>query len=190
MAIKQGEVTKVFEAFGDRLRKNVRDNLKVLGKSGGRLEKRIFHKTKEFKSSWLFEFSMEDYAQFVDKGVKGVGGTRKYKDGKKLDEPIKWVKKKVTNNKFSYKRGGKNNIPGPSHFDKWTVRKGLAPRQGGRFTTRTGLKFAIGRTVYHEGIETTNFLTEPFERGFKTLPDEVVEAYALDVERFFETSIQ
>ena len=184
-AIKKGEVVKAFDAFGDRLEKNAKDNLKVLGKGGGRLERRMDHFTKEFKNSFLFQFFMEDYGKFVDKGVKGVGGVRKSGDKKGQ----RWKVKKVDNNKYSFKSGSRDNIPGPRHFDKWIIRKGLAPRSsGGQFVPRSSIKFAISQSVYREGIETTNFFTAPFERGFERLPDEIIEAYALDAEKFFNST--
>lgn len=40
------------------------------------------------------------------------------------------------------------------------------------------------------GLKTTNFFTEPFETAFKRLPDEIIEAYGLDIESLLKTSIK
>jgi len=40
--------------------------------------------------------------------------------------------------------------------------------------------------VFNYGIKPTKFFTDPFEKEFKELPDEVVEAYALDIENFMK----
>ena len=183
-AIEKSEVLRVFEGFGNRLEKNAKDNLKVHGKAKGRLFHRMDQFTKVFKNSFLFQFFMEDYGKFIDKGVKGVGGIRKSGDKKGQ----RWRLKKVTNNLYSYKKGGGDNMPGPSRFDKWIIRNGLVPRSsGGRFVPRSSIKFALSQVVYHEGIEETKFLTEPFNRAWEKLPDEVIEAYGLDAEKFFNT---
>ena len=39
------------------------------------------------------------------------------------------------------------------------------------------------------GTAATNFLTEPFEKEFKDLPDEIIAAFGLDVETFIDTSL-
>jgi len=50
--------------------------------------------------------------------------------------------------------------------------------------------FMIQNIVYNYGIKPTEFFTKPFEEAFKTLPDELIEAYALDVESFIEFVIK
>ena len=49
--------------------------------------------------------------------------------------------------------------------------------------------FLVIRSVWNKGIETTNFLTTPFEEAFKRLPDDIVEAYSLEVDTLFKTSL-
>jgi hypothetical protein len=120
---------------------------------------------------------MSEYGKFVDKGVKGFGGTKK--DGSK------WELKKVTNNFYRYT----NKIPPAKAFDKWIVRKGIAPRdKSGKFLSRKSVSFAVAKSVYHTGLETTNFFTKPFEDAFKKLPDDLVEAFGLEVDRLFKNT--
>lgn len=102
-----------------------------------------------------------DYGEYQDKGVSG--------------------KKKKYNTPYSYK----DKMPPAKAFDKWIVRKGIAPRnEQGQFQTRKGIAFAIARGVFINGIKPSRFLSDPFEKGFKRLPDEIIEAYGLDVETF------
>lgn len=102
-----------------------------------------------------------DYGEYQDKGVSG--------------------KKKKYNTPYSYK----DKMPPAKAFDKWIVRKGIAPRNDkGQFQTRKGIAFAIARGVFINGIKPSRFLSDPFEKGFKRLPDEIIEAYGLDVETF------
>ena len=102
---------------------------------------------------------MEDYYTFVDKGVSGT--EKKY------------------NTPYSYK----DKMPPPKAFDKWSIRKGIAPRdKKGRFLKRQTLQFLIARSVYKKGIKPSLFFTKPFERAFKRLPDDLVNAYSIGIE--------
>jgi len=123
------------------------------------------------KNSYSLSFKMEEYGEFIDKGVKGVGGTKA--DGSR------WQTKKVDNTLYKYT----NKRPPAKAFDKWIVRRGIAPRTTtGQFTSRKSTSFAIANSVYHTGLETTNFLTRPFENEFSKLPDELIEAFSLTVD--------
>ena len=139
------------------------------------LYKSLGYDLKVHKQSFSLSMLMEDYGEYIDKGVKGVGGTKA--DG------TPWRRKVVTNALYKYR----NKKPPATVFDKWSVRKGLAPRTlGGQFTARKSLQFALSQSVYHTGLETTNFFSKPFAKAFKKLPDELVEAFALDLEQFIK----
>ena len=117
----------------------------------------------------------EDYLPFIDKGVSGT--------------------RKKYNTPFSYKsKGGKTGLKGmppPSAFDRWNIIRGRASRdESGRFLTRKQLNFATAVSVFRYGIKPTNFFTTPFEQAFAALPDELIEAYGLDVENFMELTLK
>ena len=46
--------------------------------------------------------------------------------------------------------------------------------------------FIITRSIYNKGIAPSLFFTKPFEAAFKNLPDELLEAYGLEVEDFLK----
>jgi hypothetical protein len=124
----------------------------------------ITGEAKQFPNSIGIYFNMEEYGYYQDQGVSGVK--------KKYDTP------------FSYK----SKMPPPKAFDKWTVRKGLAPRgKGGQFEKRKGLNFAIARSIFEKGIKPSLFFTKPFEAAFKKLPDDLVDSYGLDVVDLFDS---
>ena len=50
--------------------------------------------------------------------------------------------------------------------------------------------FAIAESVYRTGLETTHFFTNPFEKAFKELPDQLVESYGLEVDRLLKLAIE
>lgn len=156
-------------------KKNLKKDDKIASK---KLLNSLDYDVKVNPNSFETSFKMEDYGQFVDAGVKGVGGTKA--DGSK------WKLKKVTNSKFKYT----NKRPPTSALNGWTIRKGIAPRDtGGRFVTRKGILHAISTSIFHTGLETTNFFTKPFEKEFKELPDKLVEAFGLTVDKLLKLSL-
>ena len=129
-----------------------------------------------------FTIQMRDYGKFIDEGVRGVGGTKA--DGSR------WKLKKNTG-RFKYKPGGGKNKPSPKHFSKWLTIKGTNVRDAkGRFVSRKSAQFAVANAVYHQGIEQTNFLRRPVELALKRLPDDIIRAYGLDVDRILKIAIK
>jgi hypothetical protein len=129
----------------------------------------------------LVEFSMEDYGPFVDEGVKGanpslvdsditgrVGVQKapmsrfKYKSKMPpLDMLISWAKKK--NVRFRVGKGKK----GAGQFKKGSYRS---------------MGFWLQKSIYAQGLKANHFFSKPFERGEARLGDEIINAFAIDVE--------
>jgi hypothetical protein len=42
----------------------------------------------------------------------------------------------------------------------------------------------ISSAIYNRGLETTEFFSKPFDEAFKKLPDEILEAYGQDLDKF------
>lgn len=155
------ERLKALEKFRDLVVAEAKNELQRLGKdSSGKLRNSIKGEVKEFQNSIGVYFEMEPYGNFQDKGVSGVK--------QKFDTP------------YSYK----TKMPPPSAFDKWIVKKGIAPRSAtGKFQSRKGLQFAIAKSVFKYGIKPSLFFTRPFEAAYKTLPDTLIDKYGLDAEQ-------
>ena len=139
--------------------------------TSGRLSKSLNSVVKESKNSIQISFEMEDYGFYQDRGVQGTKG------GKSLDG-------------YRYTRrggaGSSKGMPPPSAFDKWNVKKGIAPRdKKGKFIKRKSLNFLIARSIFEKGIKPSLFFTKPFEKFYKRLPNELVEKYGLDMEKLF-----
>lgn len=168
---------KTLDKFGKRVIKGAK---RKVPSTSGKLKKSLRYHAKASKKETSFEFSisMEDYGEFIDRGVKGVGG-------KKADG-TQWKKKKVINSPFKYK----NKRPPSRVFSKWSIQKGIAPRtKGGKFANRKGLQFALAESVFRTGLKTTHFLTDPFNKEFKKLPNQLRESYGLVAEKFIGDSI-
>ena len=169
------------DKFSSEVTKNAKSILrKKKGKSA--LEASIRAQTVKQRGKLELQFFMNDYWEYVDAGVKGAGGTRKYKDGEKLDSPKPWKLKKVTNNKFKYT----DKAPPINAFGNWIKKKGLQPRDAkGKFTSTLGLKFALSKVVFHTGIETTNFFEDSFynelDRMVDIIEEEVYNAIIIEI---------
>jgi len=168
-------VAKELNEFGKYLVQQSRSNLTRKKKNASKeLYNSIKYEVIQHKNSFSFTLSMEDYGQFINYGVEGIGGAG-------------WNKKRVDNNKFKYR----NKRPPAKAFNGWVIRRGIAPRdKSGKFISRKSIMFAIANSVYHTGLETTNFFTLPFERAFKKLPDEVIEAYGLDLDNLLKQALK
>ena len=126
------------------------------------------------KNSFSLSLLMEDYGMFQDKGVKG-----------------KTSSAKAPNSPFQFgsgtgKKGGLTN-----GIDKWVRRRRFQFRdKKGKFMSYQSTAFLITRSIYNKGIKPSMFFTKPFEKAFKELNQELLQAYALDVEKFMATTIK
>jgi hypothetical protein len=149
-----------------------------LSKSGKNVSKGLYNSLQYdlnvSKNSFSLSLLMEDYGMFQDKGVKG-----------------KTSSAKAPNSPFQFgsgtgKKGGLTN-----GIDKWVRRRRFQFRdKKGRFMSYQSTAFLITRSIYNKGIKPSMFFTKPFEKAFKGLNEELLQAYALDVEKFMATTIK
>jgi len=146
---------KALEKFGKYLVKESRKNLTRKKKNvTNSLYDSLDYQVKAMPNSFEFDFLMEEYGEWVDKGRKA----------------------------------GKN--PPFSPLRKWVEDRRIQFRDNrGRFQTYDQTAWAVVKSIGKKGIEPSNFYTRPFNLGFQKLPNEVAEAYALDVEEFLDFTI-
>ena len=152
------EFKKALEKYANYVIQQSRSNLtKKKNNASKQLYNSLEYKIQGDKVSFL----SEDYGQFIDKGVKGAKST--YPESSA--SPFKYT----------------NKQPPSKAFDKWSIRKGIAPRdKQGKFVSRQSLNFLIARSIKNKGIRATLFFTKPFERGLDLYGDEIVEGYLND----------
>ena len=137
-------------------RTNLSKNKKNSSKS---LYNSLDFKYKAVNGGTGIQFLMDEYGIYQDKGVSG--------------------KKKKYNTPFSYK----DKMPPSSAFDKWSVRKGIAPRdKSGKFIPRKSINFLIAKSIFNKGIKPSLFFTKPFEKAYKDLPKDLVKGFINDIE--------
>jgi hypothetical protein len=163
--MNQSELQIELNKFRDYVVSQAKANLTRGGKNTSKsLYNSIKGNVKAMPNSFSMNFSMEEYGFYQDKGVSGI--------------------KKKYNTDYKYT----NKMPPAKAFDKWVVKKGLAPRNQGKFANRKSLSFAIARSVYFNGIKPSLFFTKPFEKAYKRLPSDLVEAFGLDAIKLFNTT--
>ena len=152
------EFKKALEKYAKYVIQQSRSNLtKKKNNASKQLYNSLEYKIQGDKISFL----SEDYGEYLDKGVKGSKST--YPESSA--SPFKYTTKQ----------------PPSSVFDKWSIRKGIAPRdKQGKFVSRQSLNFLIARSIKNKGIRATLFFTKPFERGLDLYGDEIVAGYLED----------
>jgi hypothetical protein len=174
--MEQQEVQKTFEEFGNYVIEKAKANLKADGKqASGKLIKSLDFDLKVNPNSIEFDFYAEDYWKFVDKGVKG-----KFSSAKAPNSPYR----------FGSGTGKKGGLR--SSIDKWVIRKGLTNTRDkqGRFINRKQMVSMISRAIYNRGLSATNFFSKPFDEAFSNLPNEILESYGKDFEKFLKKEIE
>ena len=113
----------------------------------GGLEKSIRMPVKMFGFRMTATLYLADYYDYLNQGVKGIGGTRKYKKGVKLNVPEPWVIK-APNSPYQFKKG-----PSVSHIKGWAKSKGLN-------------EYAVRSSIAHTGIKPRYFFDNCMKETF------------------------
>jgi len=174
LSVKNENTARALDAFLKYTVSQAKANLTKRKKNASKsLYNSLKYDFKVSKNSFTASISANDYGEFQDLGVKGAKSSRKAPNS-----PFKMGTGSAPKGKFK------------GSIDKWVVRKGIAPRgSGGQFANRQQLVINIMRSIFNTGIPASRFLSDPFDKGFKRLPDDIVEAYGLDVETFLKQII-
>jgi hypothetical protein len=168
-------VEKELRNFAKYVVTKSRMNLKTSDKNTtGELSKSLDSDVKVSKNSFQLTFSMEDYGVFQDKGVRG-----------------KTSSTKAPNSPFRFGSGTGKKGGLTEGINKWVKRRRFQFRdkKTGRFMSYNSTAFLISRSIYNKGIAPSLFFTKPFEKAFKNLDKDLIEAYKLDVEQLIKTTV-
>jgi hypothetical protein len=141
-----------------------------LTKGGKNVDKKLYNsldsEIEVGANSFRMVFLMENYGEFQDKGVSGT--QRKY------------------NTPFSYK----TKRPPLKPITEWVKKRRFQFRkEDGKLMSYQSTAFLVRQGIFKNGVKPSLFFTKPFEKAFERLPDELVEAYGLDVEQFLQYTI-
>jgi len=174
--LERKEVDATLQKFGKYV---IQQSRSILTRTDSNASKRLYnslkYEAKATPNSFELSFEMEDYGKFQDLGVQGSESSAKAPNS-------------------PYRFGSGTGRPGGlregifswlSNYRRFQFRD----KQTGRFLSYEQTSFLISRSIYQKGIKPKRFFTQPFERAFERLPDEVVEAYGLDLEGFLKFTV-
>lgn len=160
------EVQETIDKFRKYVIQQSRSNLSKQGKNFSKsLYNSLNGVSKVNPNSISLYFEMEEHGLYQDKGVKGK---------------ISSSKAPSSHYKFGSGTGKKGGLT--QGIQKWVKGKRFQFRnKQGKFLSYESTAFLITRSIYNKGLKPSLFFTKPFEKAFKDLPQELVEAYGIDV---------
>ena len=169
MRLNQKETERYLNNFAKYVIQQSRSNLTRQNKN---VDKKLYNSLdKEIEvgaNSFRLSFLMEDYGEFQDKGVSGVK--------KKYDTPYSFKTKK----------------PPFKPIQEWVKKRRFQFRdkKSGKFMSYNSTAFLVVQGIFNNGIKPSLFFTKPFQSAFNKMPDELIEAYGLDVEEFLKYTLK
>ena len=195
------EVQEALEKFGDAVINGAKLNLKKDDMASGSLFKTLKKDLTLEQNIFLLDFIMEDYGKFQDAGVWGAKPSLatsynyKYENGKRKKTGIKYKGKQKgrsnnsifigangIKNKFSYT----SKMPPLQPLINWAKYKNIRFRdEKGQFKKGNykTIGFWLQKRIFAQGLKPTQFFSKAFRKAFKKLPNELLEAFKIDVER-------
>jgi hypothetical protein len=177
MARELKNVNDVLKRFRDYVIQQSRSNL---SKGGKNVSKELYNSLKgEILSEGnysLVGFSMAEYGQFQDQGVRGKSSSLK-----------------APNSPFRFGTGTGKKGGLTKSIDKWVRARGFQfrDRKSGKFLSYEQTGFLISRSIFHKGIKPSMFFTKPFEAGYKKYIDtDLFEAFGQDLDTIVDVNLK
>lgn len=174
------EVQEAIDKFRKYVIQQSRSNLSKQRKNFSKsLYNSISGVSKVNPNSISLYFEMEEHGLYQDKGVRGkdpskVSPNAKIKGQQAPDSPYR----------FGSGKSGKSFNQFVNSLEKWVKNRGLRFRnEKGQYkagNTRA-VAFVTAANIYNRGLKPSLFFTKPFDKAFESLPEELVEAYGIDV---------
>lgn len=176
MAQELKEVNAVLKRFRDYVIQQSRSNL---SKSDKNVSKELYNSLKgeiltEDNYS-IVGFSMAEYGQFQDQGVRG-----KSSSAKAPNSPFRFGSGKG-------KKGGLTNS-----ILEWVQAKRFQFRnkENGKFMSYQQTGYLISRSIFQKGIKPSLFFTKPFEAGYKKYIDtDLMKAFGQDIDTMIDYNL-
>jgi len=195
MLVEQA-VTDALNAFAKYVIQQSRNELTKQGKADGDLYKTLGGQVSKTAKGFKLVMEMEDYGKFQDRGVKGA-------DPSRLSPNAKITGQQAANSPFRF--GTKSSA---GTFKQFVKRMSLFAKQKNirfrEFKTVKGKRVSTGRyakggfdavgyiiasNIYNRGIKPSMFFTTPFKKAFARLPEELIKAYSVGIEKQIQVNI-
>ena len=172
-------IENYLKSFGQNV---VNDSKKLLYSEKGStaLGKSIRFKVVPTSTGFSTKFYMDDYGEFLDKGVSGNKKKQSYKDSKGKIQS-------------SPGRGFTTKGPPIDILSKWIKRKGIKghgvkkgrSKNTGQFVS--GFAYLISRKIKRDGIKSISFFQKPLGLYYRELKDDLLKKLKLDIESYLTT---
>jgi hypothetical protein len=184
MARELKNVNDVLKRFRDYVIQQSRSNL---SKGGKNVSKELYNSLKgEILSEGnysLVGFSMAEYGQFQDQGVKGA-------DPSQVSKNAKIKGQQAPNSPFSFK----NKRPPSKPLEEWAKKRSLRLRDDkGKFKEGSykTIGIILAKNIWARGIKPSLFFTKPFEAGYKKYIDtDLFEAFGQDLDTIVDVNLK
>ena len=182
-------IENYLKSFGQNV---VNDSEKLLYSKKGStaLGKSIRFEVVPTATGFSTKFYMDDYGEFLDKGVSGNKKKQSYEDSKG----------QTVSSPYSYTTKG----PPIDILSKWIKKKGIKPKGLGRGRSKTyksksgktvkgtgqylsGFAYLISRKIKREGIKSLSFFQKPLGVGYKLLKENLLKELKFDIETYLTT---
>ncbi len=168
--MKLKETNQVLNKFAKYVVQQSKSNLTKDGKGGGSLYKSIGYDLDKEQNAFLLDFLMENYGTFQDLGVRGSNPSLVDGVQKAPSSPYRYRSKK----------------PPLKPLMEWAKMKKIRFRdKEGKFKRGNykTIGFWLQKRIFAQGLKPSLFFTKPFNKAFSQLPDNLVNAFVLDVEK-------
>jgi len=165
------KLKEVLDKYAKYVVQQSKSNLTKDGKGSGPLYNSLSYEVDIEKNLFLLDFLMESYGKFVDEGVRGANPSL-----------VKGGYQKAPTSRFKYT----NRMPPMQMLADWAKKKNIRFRNAkGQYKSGSNISmgFVLQRSIFAQGIKGNEFFTKPFNKGLYDLPDELIEAFALDIEK-------
>lgn len=166
MAFDPVRVRQALDEFGERVLEGARQNLDAQNMNASyKLKNSMSFQSVVSKNSLSAFFYLGPYAMFQDQGVDGTEQARGSEFRFTTDRPS-----------FSM----------VNRIEDWMANKGI----GFDEVEARQKAYAISTNILRSGLRKTLFFSEAYEKGFSQLPEDLVEAFGLDIDDFFNFIIE
>jgi hypothetical protein len=171
-------IENYLKSFGQNV---VNDSEKLLYSEKGStaLGKSIRFEVVPTATGFSTKFYMDEYGEFLDKGVSGNKKKQTYTD----------TKGQTVSSPYSYTTKG----PPIDILSKWIKKKGIKPKGLGRGRSKntgqyvSGFAYLISRKIKREGIKSLSFFQKPLGVGYKLLKENLLKELKFDIETYLTT---
>ena len=177
MAQELKSVEQVLRRFRDYVIQQSRSNL---SKSDKNVSKELYNSLKgeilTENNYSIVGFSMAEYGQFQDQGVKGKSSSLK-----------------APNSPFKFGTGSGKKGGLTKSIDKWVRARGFQFRdkKSGKFLSYEQTGYLISRSIFQKGIKPSLFFTKPFEAGYKKYIDtDLFKAFGQDLDTLVDVNLK